>query len=136
MLDMSDFNAKTCIIGDKTKLVYFIIEMLSSQNTRLKRKIRGGNKMNQSIVLANTERLSTIEFQNIKFRKFVKLKNHFVYLEIKPMRSDEIIIAKSVYTLDDIDNMLLQNELEVRLSEWIDDNVTELEKVYAVLENY
>ncbi|RIN44391.1 hypothetical protein [Staphylococcus simulans] len=92
--------------------------------------------MNQSIVLANTERLSTIEFQNIKFRKFVKLKNHFVYLEIKPMRSDEIIIAKSVYTLDDIDNMLLQNELEIRLSEWIDDNVTELEKVYSLLENF
>lgn len=92
--------------------------------------------MNQSMVLANTERLSTIEFQNIKFRKFVKLKNHFVYLEIKPMRSDEIIIAKSIYTMDDVENMQLQNELEVRLSEWIDDNVTELEKVYAVLENF
>lgn len=88
------------------------------------------------MVLANTESCSTIEFQNIKFRKFVKLKNHFVYLEVKPMRSDEIIIAKSVYTLDDIDNMLLQNELEVRLSEWIDDNVTELEKVYSLLENF
>lgn len=92
--------------------------------------------MNHSMVLANTESRSTIEFQNIKFRKFVKLKNHFVYLEIKPMRSDEIIIAKSVYTLDDIDNMLLQNELEIRLSEWIDDNVTELEKVYSLLENF
>lgn len=92
--------------------------------------------MNKSMVLANTERLSTIEFQNIKFRKFVKLKNHFVYLEIKPMRSDEIIIAKSIYTMDDVENMQLQNELEVRLSEWIDDNVTELEKVYAVLENF
>lgn len=92
--------------------------------------------MNNSKVLVCTENRSTIHFQNIKFRKFVKLTDSFVYLEIKPMKSDEIVFSKFVYSLDYIESLTMNEEVEATLGEWIMNNVTELEKVYAVLESY
>lgn len=86
-----------------------------------------------SKVIANSKSETYIKQQYFTFKKIVEYNENLdaIKVTITPLYSDEVIYQKNIIEADYIYNA--HNEIIDALNEWIDDNVSEQERIFVAM---